>query len=377
MSLLETKQITSTNCQAAIKLVTSSASVFSNFFGDRMNFFVIDFLRFFAAFAVLVFHFCFRGAAEGGFLETTYPEYIHSFAKYGFFGVHLFFLISGFVIAFSAQNRTALEFTKARVKRLWPTFVVCCTFTWVFLILFPFKDPDIASLSWREYLVNLTMVPSFFGVQKIDGAYWSLAVEIIFYLFVAVLISFKKIKHLVPAIFIWLVITTVNNHVLHNHYISKFLLTDWAPFFTGGIFIQQLTKKRDGVLYVGLVLSWLESVYLAVANGPRLEETYEASYSSIVIAAIITASFAAVLIASRYKRPQKKVLSYYLGGVTYPLYLLHQNVGYRMIDILAAPLGNVLAFLLTTTFMISAALLVFVMIEPSLSRLFQKVKVAV
>jgi peptidoglycan/LPS O-acetylase OafA/YrhL len=49
-------------------------------------------------------------------------------ARYGFLGVPIFFIISGYVIAYSAE-RTAAAFAIARVSRIYPTFLFCMTLT--------------------------------------------------------------------------------------------------------------------------------------------------------------------------------------------------------------------------------------------------------
>ena len=58
----------------------------------------LDLLRLFAALAVVVFHYAYRGAAADGFTKVSLPA-LEPIAKYGWFGVELFFVISGFVIA--------------------------------------------------------------------------------------------------------------------------------------------------------------------------------------------------------------------------------------------------------------------------------------
>ena len=51
--------------------------------------------------------------------------YLASYAQYGFLGVPVFFIISGFVIAYSAEGRTPVGFAIARFSRIYPTFLFC------------------------------------------------------------------------------------------------------------------------------------------------------------------------------------------------------------------------------------------------------------
>ena len=79
---------------------------------------------------MLLFHYGFRGAAADGFTAVSLPD-LTSIAKYGYLGVQLFFIISGFVIAYSAEGRTATGFAIARIARIYPGFVFCMTATFI------------------------------------------------------------------------------------------------------------------------------------------------------------------------------------------------------------------------------------------------------
>ncbi|WOO32781.1 acyltransferase family protein [Diaphorobacter limosus] len=63
----------------------------------------IDLLRFFAALAVVFFHYSFRGYAADAMSIMPYPL-LASLSKYGYLGVELFFMISGFVILMTAAK---------------------------------------------------------------------------------------------------------------------------------------------------------------------------------------------------------------------------------------------------------------------------------
>ncbi|MCY1398168.1 hypothetical protein D9M71_131940 [compost metagenome] len=77
-----------------------------------------------------------------------YPWIIPA-AQYGYPGVQLFFTISGFVMLMGNGRFSA-------------------TFT--------------------QYLANMTMPSEFMKVPSIDGAYWSIFIEIRFYLLIAILL---------------------------------------------------------------------------------------------------------------------------------------------------------------------------------------------
>jgi peptidoglycan/LPS O-acetylase OafA/YrhL len=100
----------------------------------KTRFTEIDLLRFLAAFSVMFFHYTIRGYADGDELSPVKFSMLSIFSRYGYLGVDLFFLISGFVILMTAIDRSAKSFIISRMVRLYPAFWMCCTLT--FLITF-------------------------------------------------------------------------------------------------------------------------------------------------------------------------------------------------------------------------------------------------
>ncbi|WP_306252344.1 acyltransferase [Parvularcula sp. IMCC14364] len=131
----------------------------------------LDGLRGLAAMAVLLYHY--TSVFPRFWPEAQPPGFVIDF---GGFGVHLFFIISGFVILMTLERRGATRaFLKSRFIRLYPIFWVCVTFTFLILILFPVLS---AGPDWLTYLVNLTMLQDYIKVQPVDSVYWSLTYEL-------------------------------------------------------------------------------------------------------------------------------------------------------------------------------------------------------
>mgnify|MGYP001576560831 CR=1 FL=1 len=63
----------------------------------------LDLIRFIAALYVVFYHLCYRGFAKDNLSILQFSP-LENFAKYGYLGVDLFFIISGFVIIMSVKN---------------------------------------------------------------------------------------------------------------------------------------------------------------------------------------------------------------------------------------------------------------------------------
>jgi len=101
----------------------------------KHRFYDIDLMRFVAAFSVMLFHYTFRGNAADNMFDVAYPI-IGLVSRYGFLGVDLFFIISGFVILLTARNRDVRGFVISRIVRLYPAVWFCVTLTFIAITLF-------------------------------------------------------------------------------------------------------------------------------------------------------------------------------------------------------------------------------------------------
>ena len=138
----------------------------------------LDLLRLFSAAMVLLFHYGFRMAISGEGGGVGFPE-LAPVAMWCDTGLLVFFAISGYVIALSAENRSAYDFAAGRVARLWPTFVTCATVTALVLLAWPVAG--IPTPTVPQWLAQFIIVSRLAGQPFMDGAYWTIVYEIVFY----------------------------------------------------------------------------------------------------------------------------------------------------------------------------------------------------
>src|SRR5690606_25277464 len=250
------------------------------------------------------------------------PSWLAGWSRYGYLGVHLFFIISGFVIFLSVRRATPREFVASRVSRLYPAFWVAVLLTWAVVQGF---NVQALKVSFVDMLVNLTMVPHWFELPFVDGAYWSLAVEIQFYILVWLALKFRLMAHAEWLLAAWLAIAGIN--ALRPMYpLQLWLAAQWAPLFCVGacaylIRMHGLSKGRLALLSA----SYLLALYYAVKGSG----VSPATHNPWVIAAFIT-TFVGIFVLMAFQKISLRKFSgvTLAGALTYPVYLLHEYIGY-------------------------------------------------
>jgi peptidoglycan/LPS O-acetylase OafA/YrhL len=141
-------------------------------------------LRIFGAVAVVICHVG-NGFANDSSLNVA--------STYGYVGVTFFFMLSGFVLAWSCADQPVRAFWWRRFSRIWPLQMMVMVFTYVAI---PGHE-RIPGLAGR--LAELLLVQAWFPNSAIyaggNGVTWSLSVEMFFYLiFPAAIILVRRLS---------------------------------------------------------------------------------------------------------------------------------------------------------------------------------------
>jgi peptidoglycan/LPS O-acetylase OafA/YrhL len=333
----------------------------------------IDLLRFVAALSVVLYHYAFLGYL-GQASSMPYPL-LEPVAKYGHFGVELFFLISGFVILMSASSGSLKQFILSRIVRLYPAFWVCCTLTFLAILLI---GDSRHTATMAQYLSNMTMLSSFGFMQKIaaipyiDGSYWSLAVEMRFYAFVSLVLLFRQIHRAELFLTGWLLITIAVDLLQLTH-LRGFLIADYSAYFIAGAMLFQVWSRGFSPLRIVVVLgAWALALYQAWLALPKYETTFSTNISAPIVLSLLSAFFAIMgLIATKKTSWLGRRNWMTVGALTYPLYLLHQVVGYLIINHVYPHVNAHIVLLGTLLLMLGIAYLVNVLVEQRYAALFK------
>ncbi|SFQ53961.1 acyltransferase family protein [Hymenobacter arizonensis] len=290
----------------------------------------IDLFRFLAALAVVLYHYTHRAYGADNLSPVAYPE-LSPVTRYGYLGVQLFFIISGYVVLLSAQGKTVRQFFVSRVQRLYPAFWIACTLTFLIVRFWGTGPLDelsapILNVGTRQYLQNLTMLQEFWGQVNVDQAYWSLTVEISFYFFISLLISYKLMPHINLAIGLLLAYAVVAPYLnMGNTPFTTLFFPQHAAYFVAGMlfYLMQQPAGRTWVRYAFMLVAYL----LAVRYGRY--GMAEHGVQEAVVLGIVTSFFILVgLVAFGILNFGRQEWLAKLGAVTYPLYLLHGHIGY-------------------------------------------------
>ena len=279
----------------------------------------LDAIRGIGAIAVVLYH-----------LFRRYDQiYGHSFSvsetfSYGRLGVELFFLLSGFVILISLERvKSWLDFPVSRFARLFPTywFAVVLTFTAIALFGLPGRETTV-----RDALINFTMLQGYFkGVSDVDGVYWTLTKELSFYALMYCLLLTKQLKNIEYWCLGWLGVSLAYelrlDSLFQGHWsfvvFNQLLIADYAHLFIAGICFYKIYTRRSSDLTVAVLVGSL------MMNGLLYEE-----FRLFWVASFYCLFLILTLVPVHFLQ-HKFLLS--LGGLTYSLYLIHQNISYIII----------------------------------------------
>jgi peptidoglycan/LPS O-acetylase OafA/YrhL len=297
---------------------------------ERDRLYEIDLLRIIAAVAVMVYHYAFANYA-GGLTGVEY-EASSVVARYGYLGVDLFFVISGFVVLLSAFGRRPEQFVISRMVRLYPAYWVSVTFTAIVLALFAAGQFKVTPV---QYAANLTMLNSLPNIENIDVVYWTLWAELRFYalVFVLTLIGITRARVL-GVLWGWLAVSLLLDLEFLPGPVQNALVLalqpEWSHYFIAGMALCLVYRERRvswqpvAILLVALA----HAVPVAIAFGDDVGERYGTGINRIAVAAIVVSVFAIMtLVALRLTRKVARPWFVALGALTYPLYLIHDRVG--------------------------------------------------
>ncbi len=360
--------------------------------GQSRQIYGLDLIRFAAAMLVVFHHFAFWAWVRQGI--PVHYFYLGPYTWSGWVGVQIFFVLSGFIIAYSAGNAPPLDFVRSRMVRLYPAAWICSTCTLLALVL-SHSSPLNAGLV-LTWLNSFALIPH---SRWIDGSYWTLLVEISFYALVFLLLlvrGFKRIGFVMSVIGIASTAVSLykfaaENRVLHVDTAGR-IYTLYRVVSASGWSNRLLLEH--GCLFAIGVLLWLcifhkvtaaRTVTILICTtgciaGIDRESTYftqeaHKAYSHATPVLIWIVSVFCIIVSVRYNTAIGNVLGNQgaaivrrLGLITYPLYLFHQVNGYILLRLYIKAMPDIAALILTVLTVLGASWIISVFLETPIQR---------
>lgn len=282
----------------------------------------LDFFRGISAVFILLYHYTTRYNLSFGHIKQ--PYYFN--VKYGYMAVAVFFILSGFLMYLKIDNEKPKKFAIKRIIRLYPAFITAMILTTVVMIIsgdeFKSKVCNI-----KEWILNLTMLPELFRQKPVDGVYWTLQIEIIFYAIIWLIILMRKQDKIKIVSLIWISISVIVNVLIiqTDNLILKairiFGITQYCQLFITGIIMCCFYKNENSKInYLVLVLCLLNQLISLGLEYTIFLLLFDIVFYFIVIRKIIVYKFI----------NNKFILK--ISEISYPLYLTHQFIGFAIIN---------------------------------------------
>lgn len=347
----------------------------------------LDIIRFCAAMLVVIYH---LGVATWAAKESmtarivngavSYPELL-SIGWFGFVGVEVFFMVSGFVIVYSAIESTPLRFLRSRILRLYPAAWICATISLAALMFCTAASiPDMM----RDYLHSITLLPV---GPWIDSVYWTLGIEMAFYGLIFCLLAVRLHAVIEVACYTvgglsslyWIAGSLAAPTFLERHLWSRTLelsLISYGCYFGLGALLYFASRQGFSKFRAALGVTFV--------TASMIEIGYKASFNLVIFRAdelravpvgVFLVSVAALALSLAWNASE--VINQKLrvvGMATYPLYLVHDNLGAVLLrtELGAgfnryAALGGAVAACVVVSFAVSAV------VEPRVRRALARV----
>ena len=274
----------------------------------------LDVLRGFAAIVVMIYHYTVVFSSMVDHID--YRVYV----PYGVYAVHLFFIISGFVISMTLEHtHRPMDFVVSRFSRLYPVFWVAVLLTQSVVWLSPHTE---FSVSWRDALANLTMVAEVFHAPLVDNVYWSLVIELIFYIIIFFIWRYgllPKIEFLVIPWCLFQILAAYSYSFIGYQcpqVITVALLLKYAHLFMAGILFYRLRTIGENISTLLLIVACLCTEFLVQGSSAGI----------FCVGFFIIFYF---LVRNKLNVIAIKPLIF-IGSISYSLYLIHQNIGFEI-----------------------------------------------
>lgn len=301
----------------------------------------LDALRALAAINLMLFHYTHVYSVKYGYTAPLGFEF-----PWGKYGVQLFFMLSGLVNAMTILKKgDAGSFLASRCLRILPCYYIVIGLNVLLMCLMPLSASF--QWSWPQFWANLTVMPNLFGYECFEPVMWTLQVEVLFYGILILLFARGWLEKPLPTMVVGLTICVLGCWAIDRleirlppesatlgmlQFARQLLLLDYFPLFAVGILLHDLWRRVQAGKYAA---PSIETTYAQVGNALGIVAALVAFHciDQHDHNPLVSVGLTALLGLGLFRwipllgcRPLV-----FVSGISYMLYLLHDNLGSVMI----------------------------------------------
>ena len=287
----------------------------------------LDGLRGLAILLVISFH-----------IFSRWPEYLNFVHytgniipfKYGMHGVQLFFMISGYVIFLSMDNcKNMINFLLKRWTRLFPAMLSCTAFIFLYSVFIhnrPAGTPNLTDAIPGITFIHPQLLNSIFHttINSLEGAFWTLYVEVFFYIFAGFIFFLMGRKIFMIMLFMMLPLYITGELVAPGAFELLFTCTglhSFGWFYIGCCVYEIKNNNKNPVIIASLFIT----LTLNLLSGYILfKDNY--GIGNIIFLLILFIIFIGSFYIPAITTTMKNKCLLFFGFISYPLYLIHENL---------------------------------------------------
>jgi peptidoglycan/LPS O-acetylase OafA/YrhL len=317
---------------------------------------VLESLRAFAATSVCLYHFV-----------CTTTDYVHNKSvlnifSLGEFGVHLFFVISGFIIPLSMYRaryeiKHFFTFLWKRLLRLEPPYLISIIVASILLLLrlHFYGSTGKGELTGERLFLHIGYLVPFTDDHRlwINQVYWTLAIEFQYYLAMALLF--------IPLVRgnLWVRICIYSSFILLSFVHVNAFLPAWLPVFGIGILLFLEYIKRISTLEF-----WIAIIAMFAITFWRIQF---GGILYIILGFVMIYKFKHI----------NTTIGNFLGHISYSFYLFHPLIGGTIINVLSheynTPFEKIMVFTVGFILTVFGSYIMYLLVEKWSRKLSKKV----
>ena len=296
----------------------------------------MDFLRFIAAFSVVIYHFTL-------FYQESVNQYVKMFMHNLGIGVDLFFIISGFLIVYllitEKEKTKTISLYKFYIRRILRIFPLYYLIVGISYLLFHKSNPEIQFSKYLLFMGNFWMINVDSWTASTLNPLWSICIEEHFYLLIPVLLLLLP-KKTFPYLFYFIILCSLFFRI----YITKNVENNWMNIYChtlskcdllaiGGLFAYYFQIKKFNYnipIYLFHCTLFCLLFFMIFIDSVDYTTWFYAGFRKYIFAIPMLILFYAIIIQPNkysfiYKITNNKLINY-LGKISFGLYIYHSLI---------------------------------------------------